>query len=99
MENKIKKILSQSAEKPSEFSLGLLVIEIQNLRDFNNLGGVAAGNLLLNVVAKTLKSNIEMEEGSFVCRWHGGSFVALMNTNRTSTILNWANKLKILLEK
>lgn len=99
MENKIKKILSQSAEKPSEFSLGLLVIEIQNLRDFNNLGGVAAENLLLNVVAKTLKSNIEMEEGSFVCRWHGGSFVVLMNTNRTSTILNWANKLKILLEK
>lgn len=99
MENKIKKILSQSAEKPSEFSLGLLVVEIQNLRDFNNLGGMAAGNLLLNVVANTLKGNIEMEAGSYVCRWHGGLFVVLLNTNRTSTILNWANKLKVLVEK
>jgi|GEM_PF-390151 len=99
MENKIKKVLSQSAEKPSEFSLGLLFIEIQNLREFNNLGGVVAGNLLLNVVAKTLRVNVEMEEGSFVCRWHGGAFVVLLNTNKTSTILNWANKLKILLER
>lgn len=99
MENKIKKLLSKSAENPSETTLGILVIEIQNLQNFNTLGGIAAGNSLLNVVAKTLLSNLEQEDGSYVCRWYGGSFVVLLNSNRTSTILNWANKLKTLLEK
>lgn len=99
MENKINKLLFEAIERPSEVSLGLLSIEIQNLREFNNLGGMAAGNLLLNVVAKTLIANVEMEESSFVCKWYGGSFVVFMNTNRLGTLLNWANKLKIILEK
>ncbi len=99
MENKIKNLLVEAVERPSEVSLGLLSIEVQNLREFNERGGMVAGNLLLNVVAKTLMGNVEMEEGSFICKWYGGSFVVFMNTNRISTLLNWANKLKIILEK
>lgn len=99
MENKIKSLLLEAVERPSEVSLGLLSIEVQNLRSFNERGGMAVGNLLLNVVAKTLMGSVETEEGSFVCKWYGGSFVVFMNTNKISTLLNWANKLKILLEK
>lgn len=98
MTNKIKKLLHESVEKPSEVSLGLLAIEVQNLRDFNNLGGTAAGNSLLKVIAQTLSANVEMEAGSFVCKWYGGLFVVIMNSNKISTLANWANKLKILLE-
>jgi diguanylate cyclase (GGDEF)-like protein/PAS domain S-box-containing protein len=99
MENKVKTLLLEAIEKPSEIALGLLSIEVQNLLELNSRGGMAAGNLLLRVVATTLSGNVEMEEGSFVCKWYGGSFVVVMNTNRISTLLNWANKLKLILEK
>lgn len=99
MENKIKNLLVDAVERPAEVSLGLLAIEIQNLRDFNSQGGIAAGNLLLKVITRTLLGNVEIEEGCLICKWYGGSFVVFMNSNKIPTLLNWANKLKISLEK
>lgn len=99
MENKIKNLLVDAVERPSEVSLGLLAIEIQNLRDFNSQGGSAAGNLLLKVITRTLLGSVEIEEGCLICKWYGGSFVIFMNTNKIPTLLNWANKLKNSLEK
>lgn len=99
MENKIKKNLAESAKRPYDVALGLLLIEVQNLRDFNQRGGIAAGNGLLKLAAKILTLNAEAEAGCIVCKWYGGSFIVLMNTDRLSTLLNWAEKLKIQLEK
>lgn len=97
MEHKIKKTLAEAVVSGNDPALGLLLVEIQNLRLFNEHGGIAVGNALLKVVARTIGETVGTGNG-IVCKWYGGAFIVLLDTNRTSTLLNWANKLKVVLE-
>jgi two-component system cell cycle response regulator len=99
MEQKIKMLLSEAEATSIELLLGLMIIDVRNLVNFNNYGGVELGNLLLKIVARTLMENIELEKGSLVSRWYGGSFIVFIKTNRIPTLLNWANKLKCSIEQ
>jgi PAS domain S-box len=98
MEQKIKTLLLDSITSSRELLLSLLIIDVRNLADFNSYGGLPLGNLLLQIVGKTLFENVELEEGSFVSRWYGGSFIVFINTNKKPILLNWANKLKFALD-
>lgn len=97
MEHKIKKTLAEAVASGNDPALGLLLVEVQNLRLFNEHGGIAVGNALLKVVARTLGETVGTGNG-IACKWYGGAFIVLLDTNRTSTLLNWANKLKVVLE-
>ena len=94
MEQKIKGLLSKAIQNSTELSLGLLIVDVRNLAAFNEYGGFQLGNTLLKIVAKSLSETVEQETGSFVSRWYGSAFIVLINTNKVSILLNWADKLK-----
>ncbi len=98
MEQKIKKLIADSLNTSKELSLSLLIVDVRSLADFNGYGGLTLGNLLLKIVSKTLLETLEIDSGSFVARWYGGSFIVFINTNKKPTLLNWATKLKTALD-
>lgn len=75
----------------------MIKLEIGNLKEINDDYGEDIGNLALRVAGQTLLANIET--GDTLGRWYGGRFIVLTSANRKSTLLNWATKLKVLLEQ
>ncbi|MGL6015848.1 MAG: sensor domain-containing diguanylate cyclase [Selenomonadaceae bacterium] len=97
IEQKIKMLLAESEKAFTEICLSLMIVDIRNLAEFNNHGGLNLGNHLLKEVARTISENIDPEKGSLVARWYGSSFIVFINSNKTPLLLNWANKLKLAL--
>ncbi|MBB5335732.1 diguanylate cyclase (GGDEF)-like protein [Pectinatus brassicae] len=98
MDQKLRMLLLESIKSTKDISLGILIIDIRNLVDFNSYGGITLGNLLLKVVAKSIFEIIQLESGSFLARWYGGTFIVFINTNKNTILMNWANKLKLALD-
>lgn len=99
MESKIIKILNEAKLNPLDTQYGLLVIDIQNLEEFNNDGGLEAGDFLLKIIGQTLTNNLEELTDCFASRWYGGKFIIIINSNKINTLLNWSNKFKTLIEQ
>lgn len=99
MESKIVKILNEAKLNPLDTQYGLLVIDIHNLQEFNNAGGLEAGDFLLKIIGQTLINNLEDSTDCFASRWYGGKFIIIINSNKLNTLLNWSNKFKTLIEQ
>ena len=99
MESKLLKILNEAKINPLDTQYGLLVIDIHNLQEFNNVGGLEGGDFLLKVLVQTIVNNLEDIADCFVTRWYGGKFIIIINSNKINTLLNWSNKFKTLIEQ
>lgn len=96
MEGKLKSLLSSSGNGESSF--GIMFIKLDNLSQIADDYGLAATNEALKVAAKTIAENVE--SGNIVGRWVGGLFIlVLTHTDKKSTILNWANKIRSLIQQ
>lgn len=96
IELKLRERLSAS-RLSANGDFGVIKLEIGNLKEINDDYGEDIGNLALRVSGQTLLANIET--GDTLGRWYGGRFIVLTSANRKSTLLNWATKLKVLLEQ
>jgi diguanylate cyclase (GGDEF)-like protein len=61
-----------------ESRLGLLMLELDDFKQVNDSYGQAAGDLVLQGVAKFLQQNLRGHD--LICRYDGQKFVILMNT-------------------
>lgn len=94
--NKLKSLLL--LEVPGEKNtFGLVFIELENLRQLNDALGLAAGTEAIKLVARLLKETINA--GDILARWAGGVFLVVTNFDRKSVLLNWASKIKAVVEK
>lgn len=94
MENKLKSILA--AEVPGENpTLGLLFLELANLKEINDDFGMTAANEAIKVTARTVVENLE--DGDLAARWYGSRILIVSRMDKKGALLNWANKIKTLI--
>ena len=74
--------------------LGLLFLDIDHFKKFNDLYGHQMGDNVLVMVAGTLKNILRSED--LVCRWGGEEFVIALPESSLSMLENVAERIRIL---
>ncbi|MDT8899800.1 diguanylate cyclase domain-containing protein [Anaeroselena agilis] len=96
IDGKLENVLS--SEMPGESSgLGLLFLELANLREINDDFGMNAANTAIKVSARTIVENLP--PGDLAARWYGGRFLVVSRMDTKAVLLNWANKIKALIQQ
>ncbi|KYZ77780.1 hypothetical protein AXX12_17080 [Anaerosporomusa subterranea] len=95
IENRLQAMLTEAPEKRKAFSI--LYINITGFRAINEVYGVSRADRLLKMVAKKLSTGISFP--SIIGRWHGASFIAVVETTNKSLLLLLAGKLKTLISE
>lgn len=93
LENRLQDLLSAAPDRRKAF--GLLYLSIVDFRAINEKYGVSKADQLLKMAAGTLSSGISTP--NLIGRWHGASFIVIINTTNKSLILLFADKLKALI--
>ncbi|HMM20115.1 MAG TPA: sensor domain-containing diguanylate cyclase [Selenomonadales bacterium] len=96
LESKLQVLLSPESLN-TQGAVGLLMLEVGNLKEVNDTFGSEVGNRMLKVAGQTLLANTP--KGGVAGRWYGGSFVLLTDIDRKGVMLNWGTKLKALIEQ
>jgi two-component system cell cycle response regulator len=95
IENKLRSILA--TEVPGENpALGLLFLELANHKEINDDFGMTAANNAIIVTARTIVENLE--PGDIAARCYGGRIIIVSVMDKKVALLNWANKIKTLLQ-
>ena len=96
LENKLKSMLASKV--PGDISQwGILFVEIDNLREIAKEQGLAAADATVQVAAKTVLANLQ--PGELAARWDAGLFLLVTGLDKKAVLLNWANKIKSLIEQ
>jgi diguanylate cyclase (GGDEF)-like protein/PAS domain S-box-containing protein len=93
IESRLQTMLTEAPDKKKPF--GILYINITGFRVINELYGVSRADKILKMVAKTLSTSIISP--NIIGRWHGASFIAIVDTTSKSLLLLLAGKLKTLI--
>jgi diguanylate cyclase (GGDEF)-like protein/PAS domain S-box-containing protein len=97
IDSKLKSLLT-SNEISHNNTLGLFFIHLDNLKQINDMYGTLAGDMTLKSISKTLFEN-KYDPNDIVSRWEGGLFFILTHLDKKFLMLNWAAKLKKLLQE
>jgi diguanylate cyclase (GGDEF)-like protein/PAS domain S-box-containing protein len=79
------------------WDFGLLFIDIDRFKLFNDTHSHAVGDRVLRMVAQTLASNIRSFD--MACRWGGDEFIIILVHVDPEAIVNTADKLRALVEQ
>jgi diguanylate cyclase (GGDEF)-like protein len=94
--NKLKSLLLSKAPNAEE-AFGVMLIELDNLKKTNDEYGMNIGNAAIKVIAKTILENLQ--PGDLIARMGGGLFMVITTIDKKSILLNWANKLNLLVQQ
>jgi diguanylate cyclase (GGDEF)-like protein/PAS domain S-box-containing protein len=95
-DGKLRSLLS--SQVPGEGrTFGLVFVELANLREINEDFSMQTANAALRVMARTIAANLE--PGDLVGRWYGGLFLVVSRMDKKTVMLNWANKIKALVQQ
>lgn len=95
LESKLKSMLASKV--PGDISQwGILFVEIDNLREIAKEHGLATSDATVQVAAKTILANLQA--GELAARWDAGLFLLVTGLDKKAVLLNWANKIKSLIE-
>ena len=75
---------------------GVLLIDVDHFKHFNDQHGHATGDLVLRVVAQTLSGNLRSFDGAG--RWGGEEFLVVAERTDPETLQNLAERLRRLVE-
>ncbi|RPI23531.1 MAG: diguanylate cyclase [Acidobacteria bacterium] len=76
------------------WTFGILSVDLDNLKQINDLHGHEAGDHALVLVARTLVANVRSFD--FVARWGGDEFLVIVTNLNAENILSLADKLRSL---
>ncbi len=96
IESKLENLLSGQVAGESP-ALGIMFLELANLREINDDFGLIIANNAIKVTARTIAENLP--PGDFAARWYGGRFLIVSTMNTKAVLLNWANKIKALIQQ
>lgn len=95
IESRLQALLAEPAGTRKPFSI--LFINVAGFRDINETYGVLRSDQLLKMVAKKLSAGIRFP--NMIGRWHGASFIAIIDTPNKSLLLLLIEKLKALVSE
>lgn len=95
IESRLELMLKEIPEKRESF--GVLYININGFRAINELYGVTTADKVLRMVATTLSSCITSP--NLIGRWHGASFIAILDTTNKTLPLMLASKIKMVISE
>ncbi len=96
IDGKLRSLLA--SQLPGEGrTFGLAFVELANLRQINDEFSMWTANAALKVTARTIVENLK--EGDLAGRWYGGLFLIISRMDRKAVLLNWANKIKALIQQ
>ena len=75
---------------------GAIMVDIDHFKKVNDTLGHAAGDLVLNMVAKTLSNGLRALD--VPCRWGGEEFLLLVSNTNAKALLGLAERLRMLVE-
>lgn len=90
LEHRVQTLLAEMPESGKAF--GVLYINILGFRTINDSYGVTQGDKVLKMIGQTLAAAITPP--SIIGRWHGASFIVVVNKTNKSLLLLLADKLK-----
>ncbi|ERI92987.1 diguanylate cyclase domain protein [Clostridiales bacterium oral taxon 876 str. F0540] len=79
--------------KASKQSLSLMLIDVDNFKEYNDNYGHLAGDYCLQMIAKTLQSVVK-DSSSFVARYGGDEFVAVFPNTSSESVFAVAETMK-----
>ncbi len=77
---------------PWRGEFGVLFVDIDNFKKFNDTYGHETGDRVLKYVAKTMLTNVRIED--FVGRWGGEEFIVIVSSIDTEDLYGVAEKLR-----
>ena len=80
-----------------ELSFGVIFMDIDNFRDFNNRYGHEMGDRVLKTVANTLRNTVRKSD--LIGRWGGEEFIAILTAVNEADLQMVAEKIRILVEQ
>jgi len=93
-----KKLISSLEDyKKHNISFGIIMADIDNLKDINTTYGDTFGDKVLMMVAKTLVGNIQSFD--IIGRWDGGKFAGIITHTNEKKLMILSNKLRMLVEE
>lgn len=102
LEETLKRELSRAKRK--SYTLGVMMIDIDNFKKYNDLYGHPAGDLVLREFGQIISRNIREED--IVCRYGGDEFIVVLpdstqqvTTERAELLARMARKFKFQYEK
>lgn len=90
MEESLEREVSRAYRK--HIPLGIIMIDIDNFKQFNDTFGNPAGDVLLRELGNFLKSGVDKE--SIICRYRGGEFVIILPGISLEGTLEFAEQLR-----
>lgn len=78
-------------------SFGVVFMDIDNFRDFNNRYGHEMGDRVLKTVANTLRNAVQKSD--LIGRWGGEEFIAILTAVSETDLYLAAEKIRILVER
>ena len=81
---------------PGPRSLGIVFLDIDHFKSYNDRYGHEVGDIVLKIVARTLSSDLRSFD--FVGRWGGEEFVVLLPRMNASDLAATANRLRVLIQ-
>lgn len=97
LDSKLKSLLT-STEIQNNNTLGLFFVKLDNLKQINDIHGTLAGDMTLKAIAKNLFDN-KQHPNNIICRWDSSLFFVLTNFDKKFLMLNWASKIKNVLQE
>jgi len=89
-QQQLKKMLDNYRD--SESKIGLIMIDLDNFKLYNEVMGSAAGDKMLQGVSSTIKSCLDKED--FAARYGGDEFVVVATCLEASQVINKAEKIR-----
>ncbi len=80
----------------NEVKFGLIFMDIDNFKEFNDNYGHDIGDLVLKTISKTFSNNLRGDD--IIGRWGGEEFVAVCSVINIDNLKKLAEKLRILVE-
>ncbi|MDR7866585.1 MAG: GGDEF domain-containing protein [Sporomusaceae bacterium] len=96
IESKLENLLAGEVSGENS-TLGLMFLELANLKEINDDYGMITANTAIKVAARTIVENLP--PGDLAARWYGGRFLIVSRMDTKSVLLNWANKIKVLIQQ
>ncbi len=96
IDSKLDNLLSSQVAGENT-TLSLMFLELANLREINDDFGMQAANTAIKVTARTIVENLP--PGDLAARWYGGRFLIVSRMDTKTVLLNWANKIKVLIQQ
>jgi diguanylate cyclase (GGDEF)-like protein/PAS domain S-box-containing protein len=95
IESRLQAMLREMPAKRESF--GILYININGFRTINEVHGVSTADKVFKMVANTLSAAVSPPH--LIGRWHGASFIAILDTTNKSILLMLASKMKLLISE